>query len=44
MLRWAAAAGDLETLDALYLAPGFDVESELDGFTALHASILEDTE
>ena len=39
-VRWAAAAGDLDTLDALSLAPKFDVESSLDGFTALHAAAI----
>ena len=39
-VRWAAAAGDLKTLNDLSLAPEFDVESELDGFTALHAAVI----
>ncbi|KAL4546936.1 hypothetical protein Ndes2526B_g07738 [Nannochloris sp. 'desiccata'] len=39
-VRWAAAAGDLEALDALSLAPQFDIESALDGFTALHAAAI----
>jgi hypothetical protein len=39
-VRWAAAAGDREALDALSLAPEFDVESALDGFTALHAAVI----
>jgi hypothetical protein len=39
-VRWAAAAGDLDTLNALSFAPEFDVDSELDGFTALHAAAI----
>ena len=39
-VRWAAAAGDLQNLQTLSLAPGFEVESELDGFTALHAAAI----
>jgi hypothetical protein len=39
-VRWAAAAGDLEALEALSLAPEFDIESDLDGFTALHAATI----
>jgi hypothetical protein len=39
-VRWAAAAGDLEALDTLSLAPEFDVESALGGFTALHAAVI----
>jgi hypothetical protein len=38
--RWAAAAGDLGTLAALSLAPKFDINSALDGFTALHAAVI----
>jgi hypothetical protein len=40
VVRWAAAAGDREALDALSLAPEFDIESALDGFTALHAAVI----
>ena len=39
-VRWAAAAGDLESLNNLSFAPKFDVESELDGFTALHGAAI----
>jgi hypothetical protein len=39
-LRWAAAAGDLKTLEDLSLAPEFEVESATDGFTALHAAVV----
>ena len=39
-VRWAAAAGDLEALNALSFAPGFDVESAIEGFTALHAAVI----
>ena len=39
-IRWAAAAGDLETLAALSLAPEFDAEASLDGFSALHAACI----
>lgn len=39
-VRWAAAAGDLNILNDLSFAPGFDVESDLDGFTALHAAAV----
>ena len=39
-VRWAAAAGDLNALDALSLSPKFEVESALDGFTALHAAVV----
>ena len=39
-VRWAAAAGDLKALDALSLSPKFEVESALDGFTALHAAVI----
>ena len=36
--RWAAAAGDVETLNKLSLSPDFDVEAPLAGFTALAAA------
>jgi len=39
-VRWAAAAGDLNILNNLSFAPAFDVESDLDGFTALHAAAV----
>jgi hypothetical protein len=39
-VRWAAAAGDVATLNDLSLAPNFDVDSDLDGFTALHAAAV----
>ena len=39
-VRWAAASGDVKTLDELSLAPEFDVNSAIDGFTALHAAVI----
>ena len=39
-VRWAAAAGDLQTLEAISLNPRFDVESAIDGYTALHAAVV----
>lgn len=39
-VRWAAAAGDLQILNDLSFAPAFDVDSELNGFNALHAAAV----
>jgi len=40
-VRLAAAKGDLAALEALSHAPGFDVNSAEDGFTALHAACIQ---
>ena len=39
-VRWAAAAGDVRALEALYVSPKFDTESAIEGYTALHAAVI----
>lgn len=39
--RLAAARGDIATLEAVAKTPGFSVEAELGGFTALHAAVVQ---